>query len=188
MQMERFGWITTSCKHAIGFWCTMELLWQLRSENVKAVSKKKPKYQMSRDDEEKLRARELSLHPMDESRISLHFYNTYNIFGPRFMCRNLMNVTIRGLFLFPFMTVFMRRELTRRGLRNGETSRTSWPQRDERMLIPGRVQVVGFCLLWKMAVTEKRNGAGYLVLKAMVSVAKPSYKSSFLIKRAQATY
>lgn len=63
-------------------------------------------------------------------------------------------------------------------------SRTSWPQRDERMRpsSPGRVQVGGFCLLWKMAVTEKRDGAGYLVLKATVSVAKPSYKSSFLIK------
>lgn len=51
MQMGRFGWITTSCKHAMEFWCTMEPSWQLRSENVEAVSKTTQK--MSHNDEEK---------------------------------------------------------------------------------------------------------------------------------------
>lgn len=125
MQMGRFGWITTSCKHAMEFWCTMELSWQLRSENVKAVAKKNSqKIKWAATMKRNCERGNYCFIPW----MNLEFCFTYNIFGPRFMRRNLMNVTVWGLFLSPFM----RRKLTRRGLRNGEMSRTSWPHRDER--------------------------------------------------------
>lgn len=190
MQMGCFGWITTSCKHAMEFWCTMELSWQLRSENVKAVSKKNHKNHGSFEPQwwrETASAGIIAsshgwisnfaslLQHLQHIRASIHALESND-------CNRLEPVFI------PFYDAQINKARVEE--RRDESDIVATEGRTDVPVesVTSAGEVVGFCLLWKMAVTEKRNGAGYLVLKAMVSVTKPRYKSSFLIKRVQATY
>lgn len=178
------------CKwHVLEFWCTMELSWQLRSENVKAVSQKKP----HKKSNEPQQCRETAsagiiasshgwisnfaslLQRWQHIRASIHALesNECNSLGPVFI---------------PFYDAQINK--ARAEDRRDESDIVAAEGRRDAPVesVTSAGEVVGFCLLWQMAVTEKSNGAGSVVLKAMVSVAKPRYKSSFLIKRAQATY
>lgn len=188
MQMGRFGWITTSCKHAMEFWCTMELSWQLRSENVKAVSKKKHK----KSNESQRWGETASagiiasshgwissfaslLQHLQHIRASIHALESNECSSP-------------GPVFIPFYEAQINQARVEERRDESDIMATEGQTDAPVESVTSAGEVVGFCLPWKMVVTEKMKGAGYLVLKAMVSVAKPRYKSSFLIKRAQATY